>query len=154
METNDIGVQTTLVLDTNTVLALWMFRDPVLEPMRERLSAGPAGCFRARMRSRNPLRRWHGPAVSRRSPAQQAPLDAYRRRLANIASSRHAGRAAPSCRDRDDQKVPRIALASGVCALITRDPRPAFATQASIASSAIALLPSLCRRTGNNDMGI
>ncbi|MDA0234164.1 MAG: PIN domain-containing protein, partial [Proteobacteria bacterium] len=30
----------TLVLDTNTVLALWMFRDPALEALRAWIDAG------------------------------------------------------------------------------------------------------------------
>ena len=121
MEANDIGVQTTLVLDTNTVLALWMFRDPVLEPMRERLSRGPCRLF-SREDALEELRRVLAYRQFAQSPeAQQALLDAYRQRLAHCFPPGTPDEQLPSCRDRDDQKFLEIALASGVCALITRD---------------------------------
>ena len=109
------------MLDTNTVLALWMFRDPALEPMREKLSGGHCRLVsRATMHSRScagcsPYRQFGQDHEARRrcwSPTATRSGIALRRGPAAVDL--------PSCRDRDDQKFLEIA-ASCSPTPVTRD---------------------------------
>lgn len=111
----------TLVLDTNTVLALWMFRDPALEPMREKLSGG-----HCRLVSRDDALEELRRVLAYRQfgqdhEAQQALLAAYRDALWHCLAQGPAAVDLPSCRDRDDQKFLEIAASCSPCTLVTRD---------------------------------
>ena len=113
-----------LVLDTNTVLALWMFRDPALTALREWIEAG--GCrLYSRADALEELRR----VLAYRQfgldePTQTRILRAYRERTLNAADRSPLPAALPDlprCRDEDDQKFLEIAQASAADYLLTRD---------------------------------
>lgn len=111
----------TLVLDTNTILALWMFRDPALEIMREQLSLGHCRLV-SREDAVEELRRVLAYRQFAQPPeAQQALLEAYRLRLVQCLPACSPEIPLPPCRDRDDQKFLEIAATCGPCELITRD---------------------------------
>jgi len=115
-----------LVLDTNTVLALWMFRDPALDALRAWIEAG--GCeLHAREDTLEELRR----VLAYRqfgldAAAQLAIAQHYQAHLAPAASPVEpslADRLArlPRCRDDDDQKFLALACERAAHLLITRD---------------------------------
>jgi putative PIN family toxin of toxin-antitoxin system len=113
-----------LVLDTNTVLALWMFRDPALAALREWIEAG--GCrLYSRADALEELRR----VLAYRQfgldePTQARILHAYLERTLNAADHSPLPAALPDlprCRDEDDQKFLEIAQASAADYLLTRD---------------------------------
>lgn len=111
----------TLVLDTNTVLALWMFRDPALAAMREALESGRASLV-SREDALEELRRVLAyRQFGQGTEAQQALLDSYRARLTQCVTPGEATAALPPCRDQDDQKFLEIAAACSPCVLVTRD---------------------------------
>jgi len=107
------------VLDTNVLLALWLFRDPAVEPLRAALAAGQLQACR--------------------SPATDAEFAEVLRRpeLFDVATERQAAllgaweaastpvdgiHAAPwTCRDPLDQKFLDLAVSAGATWLITRD---------------------------------
>ncbi|MBS0513421.1 MAG: putative toxin-antitoxin system toxin component, PIN family [Proteobacteria bacterium] len=126
-----------LVLDTNTVLAIWMFRDPALQSL-ERLIAGGTVTLHSREDALEELRRvlaysQFGVAIE----AQAQLLAAYRARVmvlpAAAAVTPGTREAAPQpasidlppllpqCRDRDDQKFLEIAAQAMATHLVTRD---------------------------------
>ena len=109
-----------LVLDTNTVLALWMFRDPALESLRLALERGEAAPL-CRDDALEELRRVLGYRQFGQSPqAQEELLEFYRRRCRMLLESPEPGEL-PACRDRDDQKFLEIAVGGGARCLLTRD---------------------------------
>lgn len=110
-----------LVLDTNTVLALWMFRDPGLEALRRHAEAG-ALTLLARADALDEL----GRVLAYRQfaldePTREALISAYRARVTVLAPSPEAADPLPSCRDPDDQKFLEIARDGAAQALLTRD---------------------------------
>jgi len=110
----------TLVLDTNTVLALWMFHDPALEALRAWIDAGSCRLV-SRADALEELRRVLAYAQFGLDPGRQDGLRArYIDRIAVLADDADAG-TLPSCRDPDDQKFLEIAGAAGMATLITRD---------------------------------
>ena len=111
-----------LVLDTNTILALWMFRDPRLASLRDWIEGG-AYTLVSREDALTELR--HVLAYSQfrlGEDAQHALLADYRSRV-EILPETAAGeaRALPVCRDGDDQKFLEIAFDAGASHLLTRD---------------------------------
>jgi len=109
-----------VVLDTNTVLALWMFHDPALEALRQWIHAGSCRLV-SRADALEELRRVLAYAQFGLDAGRQDALRArYLARLAVLPDDAHAG-ALPSCRDPDDQKFLEIAGAAGAATLITRD---------------------------------
>lgn len=110
----------TVVLDTNTVLALWMFRDPALQALRTWLDAG-GGILATRDDALEELRHVLAyPRFALDPPRQDALFADYRARTTPAAG---AGPCAtlPACRDPDDQKFLEIASAAGAAWLLTRD---------------------------------
>lgn len=108
-----------LVLDTNTVLALWMFRDPVLAALRDWIE-----------RSRPPLLACTDTLGELRAvlgyaqfgqglEAREALLSAYRGRIREIAMP--PAPTLPACKDPDDQKFLELAVGAGATHLLTRD---------------------------------
>ena len=113
-----------LVLDTNTVLALWMFRDPALNALREWIEAG--NCWlHSREDALEELRRVLAYRQFGLDEAAQAQLlTAYRKRLAAVAEVPPPSitpATLPRCRDPDDQKFLEIAQSSAASHLLTRD---------------------------------
>lgn len=115
-----------LVLDTNTVLALWMFRDPKLDALRAWIEAGKCLLY-SREDALEELRR----VLAYRqfdldAAMQRTLLDQYCDRLTMLnadAPEKHASppAALPACRDPDDQKFLDIAAQAAASYLITRD---------------------------------
>ena len=111
-----------LVLDTNTVLALWMFHDPRLRILRDWIEADTCVlCARADALSELQL------VLAYRQFAldtltQQRVLHDYRARVEISAATVVSGaQALPVCRDADDQKFLEITAEAGASSLLTRD---------------------------------
>ncbi|MCK2088384.1 PIN domain-containing protein [Thauera aromatica] len=112
-----------LVLDTNTVLALWMFRDPRLLALRSAIEQGRYRLF-GREDASEELRRVLAYRQFGLEPDEQAALwHGYLARLepADFAPAAEAPAALPNCRDADDQKFLEIALHRAATHLLTRD---------------------------------
>lgn len=110
-----------IVLDTNTVMALWLFEDPRLVPLRTAIEAG-AVHLACRADAIEELRRvlayrQFGVAAER----QRALLDAYLARVRMAPEPAPEAPALPQCRDPDDQKFLEIARDAAAAALLTRD---------------------------------
>ena len=111
-----------LVLDTNTVLALWMFHDPRLRVLRDWIEADACVlCARADALSELQL------VLAYRQFAldtltQQRVLHDYRARVEiSAATVVSVAQALPVCRDADDQKFLEITAEAGASSLLTRD---------------------------------
>ncbi|MCB1958912.1 MAG: putative toxin-antitoxin system toxin component, PIN family [Rhodocyclaceae bacterium] len=108
------------VLDTNTVLALWLFDDPALSPLRAWIAAG-----RLRLLCRDDaleeLRRVLAYRQFACPPDRQRQIAAdYARQIEPVAAP-PAPPQLPRCRDPDDQKFLEIAYHGHARWLITRD---------------------------------
>lgn len=110
-----------LVLDTNTVLALWMFGDPALSPLREPCEAGRFTllCNEACLDE-----------LARVLLYRQFKLDegrasaihgAYAGRVERVATPEGEPEPLPRCKDRDDQKFLELARDGRADLLVTRD---------------------------------
>lgn len=112
-----------LVLDTNTVMALWHFRDPALAALQAALDARRyLPCCRddALEELRRVLDyRQFGIAEDERARI----LADYRSRIALVAhpADGDGTEALPACRDRDDQKFLEITRDAAAGCLLTRD---------------------------------
>ncbi|HRP97326.1 MAG TPA: putative toxin-antitoxin system toxin component, PIN family [Rhodocyclaceae bacterium] len=112
---------TRLVLDTNTVMALWFFADPALEPLRTRL-AGDTPVLATRADALEELRRVLAYRQFAIPAARQAQiLDAYARRCTLVETPGMVPPALPNCRDPHDQKFLEIARDGGASHLVSRD---------------------------------
>ena len=115
-----------LVLDTNTVLALWTFRDPVLDDLRAWIEAGNC-CLYSREDALEELRRVLAYRQFGLSDAlQRTSHETFRSILTNRSTSSDGistGELAtlPHCRDMDDQKFLEIAFQTRATYLLTRD---------------------------------
>ena len=115
-----------LVLDTNTVLALWMFRDPALDALRNWIEAGNCRLY-SREDALEELRRVLGYRQFGLDEEEQARLHAgYCGRLTRWADPplldcEQRISCLPLCRDSDDQKFLDIARLSDATTLLTRD---------------------------------
>ena len=110
-----------LVLDTNTVLALWMFRDPALETLRARVESAGVQLL-GRKDALEELRRVLAYRRFVLDDALQAQLLAdYQARLLTLTEPIGEAAPLPTCRDADDQKFLEIARDGAAQALLTRD---------------------------------
>lgn len=114
-----------LVLDTNAVLALWMFRDPALRGLRDWIEAANCRLF-SREDALEELRRVLAYRQFAQGEAAQASLlAAYCARVTLATETRDVtdamARPLPRCSDADDQKFLEIAWASQAKHLLTRD---------------------------------
>lgn len=112
-----------VVLDTNTVLALWLFEDPALAALNAAIARRRCVLL-GREDAIGELRRVLAyPQFGRSSADQAALLAGYLARLDEcvaVPASDESG-PLPTCRDRDDQKFLEIAAALGATHLVTRD---------------------------------
>ena len=109
-----------LVLDTNVVLDLLVFRDPGVGPLRSAIEARrvelvtSAECLVE-------LRRVLGyPGFKLDAAAQDAAFDWYETRV-EVAEHPVPTQLLPRCRDADDQKFLELAWAAGADHLVTKD---------------------------------
>jgi putative PIN family toxin of toxin-antitoxin system len=109
----------TAVLDTNVLLALWLFRDPVVEPLRAALAAGRLQAVRSAETDAEFAEVLARPGLFSVEPARQLRLlDAWQ----SMASLLAEIRLAPwICRDPLDQKFLDLAVSAQAGWLITRD---------------------------------
>lgn len=109
------------VLDTNTVMALWLFQDPRLPGLR---AAADEGHLRLLSRgdALEELRRVLAYVQFAVSPERQAEiLASYSARVALTPPVPEDAMPLPLCRDPDDQKFLEIARDGGARLLVTRD---------------------------------
>lgn len=110
-----------LVLDTNTVMALWHFDDPALRLLGQAIEAGEMVLY-SRDDALEELRRVLGYGqFGIASADQQGLLERYRARTHSAPPPADEPNPLPACRDRDDQKFLEIARDAGVSHLLTRD---------------------------------
>lgn len=110
-----------LVLDTNTVLALWMFGDPSLGPLREPCETGRFTLL-GNDASLDELARVLTYPQFRLEPSRaSAILAAYQARLERVAGAPAGAEPLPRCKDRDDQKFLELARDGRADFLVTRD---------------------------------
>ncbi|MBW7861257.1 MAG: putative toxin-antitoxin system toxin component, PIN family [Rhodocyclaceae bacterium] len=113
--------RTTLVLDTNTVMALWVFEDPALAKLRARIEADDF-VLASRSDALEELRRVLAYRQFALEPGRQhALLEHYAARCALLAPAPADAPALPECRDSDDQKFLEIARDAQADQLVTRD---------------------------------
>lgn len=108
-----------VVLDTNVLLALWIFTDPVVAPLRAALQSGELQPVRSAATDAELAEVLARPGLFAVPEDRQASLlEAWRSDATLIGSV-----AAAPCRCRDplDQKFVDLALSAGACLLITRD---------------------------------
>lgn len=110
-----------LVLDTNTILALWMFRDPALAPLAALAETG-----RLILLTREDALVELSRVLAYRQFAlddgtQAALLSAYQDRASVLPPPDAEAPPLPTCRDPDDQKFLEIARDGAAQALLTRD---------------------------------
>ena len=110
---------TSTVLDTNVLLALWLFRDPAVEALRAALDAGQLQPFRSPATDAEFAEVLRRPELFSVAPERQATLlDAWQA----SASPVDVIQSAPwVCRDPLDQKFLDLAVSAGASWLITRD---------------------------------
>lgn len=107
------------VLDTNVLLALWLFRDPVVEPLRAALATGELRAFRSAATDAEFAEVLGRPALFSVAPERQAALLATWQAASSLVE---AIQPAPwVCRDPLDQKFLDLAVSAGANWLITRD---------------------------------
>jgi len=108
------------VLDTNVVLDLLHFADPVAQPLLEALEAGRLRCVASEATVVELERVLAYPEFGIDVAGQGGLLDAYRR-LCGAPLCLDPNAALPRCSDPDDQKFLELAAASGAGALVTKD---------------------------------
>lgn len=109
-----------LVLDTNTVLALWMFRDPALALLRASAESGSL----ILLTRADALEELSRVLAYRQFALEEATRGALLADYLGRATVLEAGEGAdplPACRDPDDQKFLEIARDGGAQALLSRD---------------------------------
>lgn len=113
-----------IVLDTNTVMALWVFEDPALAPLRLWLDSLTASLL-AREDTLDELRhvlayRQFALAATRQQ-SLHADYAARTTMVPPVPEAPEAAAALPLCRDRDDQKFLELARDGGATHLLSRD---------------------------------
>lgn len=107
------------VVDTNVLLALWLFRDPVVEPLHAAFAAGQLQPVRSAATDAEFAEVLARPGLFSVEPERQARLLEAWQAVASPVAAVHA---APwVCRDPLDQKFLDLAVSAGAGWLITRD---------------------------------
>ena len=114
------SVPTRLVLDTNTVLALWMFGDPALTRLRTQIDDANMTLY-SRADALNELRHVLAYRQFALDSAAQATLYARYADRCTLVTATTDSAALPRCRDGDDQKFLEIARDGSANLLLTRD---------------------------------
>jgi putative PIN family toxin of toxin-antitoxin system len=112
--------QPRLLLDSNAVLALWLFEDPGLVSLRAAIDAGRIHLI-SREDCLEELRRVLAYPQFKAEPERQAELlAAYRARVELVGEAAEQIQL-PQCRDGDDQKFLETAVAGHANLLASRD---------------------------------
>lgn len=109
-----------VVLDTNTVMALWHFRDPALARLRAALEAGEIKPF-LRPDCHEELRRVLAYPQFKIETLKQVSLLADYEALCAMLVQREPNAELPRCRDGDDQKFLELAIQAEAATLVSRD---------------------------------
>lgn len=109
-----------VLLDSNTVLALWLFRDPRLPVLRAACEAGRFVLL-AREDTLEELRRVLAYVQFKVDAEDQARLHADYRARVEIIPAIATDYLLPKCRDADDQKFIELAFTGAANWLISRD---------------------------------
>lgn len=116
-----MGTAVRVVLDTNVLLALFVFADSRYAPLRGRLESG-AWLALTDPRCLHEFRRVLAyPMFSLDAAAQAAAYEAYARLATVVAATPTDPVALPECEDPDDQKFLEVARDSGAKWLVTSD---------------------------------
>ena len=108
-----------VVLDTNVWLALWFFREPGVDALRDALAQGDLIPVRSAATDFELAEVLARPGLFNVAPDRQAELMRRWESLAVLVSD--IAPAPCRCRDPDDQKFLDLALSAGTSWLITRD---------------------------------
>ncbi len=108
-----------VVLDTNVLLALWIFDDPEVAPLRASLEAGTLSPVRSAETDAELAEVLARPALFNITPECQAELQQAWQARARLVTGVVAALA--RCRDPLDQKFVDLAVTVGARWLITRD---------------------------------
>jgi uncharacterized protein len=107
------------VLDTNVLLALWLFRDPAVSPLQAALEAGTVQAVRSAATDAEFAEVLARPELFAVVPERQAALLGAWQAMATLVAVIES---APwVCRDPLDQKFLDLAVSAGAGWLITRD---------------------------------
>ncbi|MCX9158077.1 putative toxin-antitoxin system toxin component, PIN family [Niveibacterium sp. 24ML] len=109
-----------VLLDSNTVLALWLFRDPRLPRLREACEAGRFALL-AREDTLEELRRVLAYVQFKVGADEQARLHTEYRSRVELLPALATDFLLPKCRDADDQKFIELAFTGKADWLISRD---------------------------------
>ena len=110
-----------LVLDTNTVMALWHFKDPALRALAAAIDTGTLTLF-SRDDALEEFRRVLAYVQFGIPPDDQKQLfESYCARINPAPAPVADALLLPACRDRDDQKFLEIARDANADYLLTRD---------------------------------
>jgi len=115
-----LPAQPRVLLDSNTVLALWLFRDPNLPRLREACEAGHFVLL-AREDTLEELRRVLAYVQFKVAADEQARLLADYRARVELVPVIESEYLLPKCRDADDQKFIELAFTGGANLLLSRD---------------------------------
>lgn len=108
-----------VVVDTNVLLALWLFRDPVVDPLRAALASGDVEAFRSRETDAEFTEVLARPGLFEVLEERQAALLGQWQACSALADV--AGAAPLTCRDPLDQKFLDLAFSVAAGWLVTRD---------------------------------
>jgi putative PIN family toxin of toxin-antitoxin system len=113
-----------VVLDTNVVLDLWVFNDPVTRPLAEALEEGALTAW-ANAETLLELERVLTLPIFKLDGEAQRTVQARYRGLVRVASENSLAPLPelPRCRDRDDQKFLVLAARAGAAWLVSKDKR-------------------------------
>ncbi len=110
-----------LVLDSNVVLALWLFADPALASLRAACEEGRVTLLSNEACLHELARVLRYPVFKLDEAGASAILAAYRARLSLVSGPAQPAFPLPRCRDQDDQKFLELARDGGADFLISRD---------------------------------
>lgn len=108
------------VLDSNTVIALWHFADPNLQPLHELIVNGRLSLLTSIQALDELAVVLSRPVFGLSVEAQANLLDEYRQRC-RVIEQVEIQEGLPRCKDRDDQKFLNLAWQEKAGLLLTRD---------------------------------
>jgi predicted nucleic acid-binding protein len=134
------------VLDTNIVLDLWVFDDPLAAPLRQSLQDGSTRWLATSAMREELARVLDYPQIAKRLVARQLPAQAILEHFdQHTALQVDAPKAPYTCKDADDQKFIDLAVQHGA-ALHSKDAQ-VLCMKNRLARCGVALNPTLLETT-------